>query len=223
MGTTYHKNLTGTDLHEPKGVANATANQIYVAGGTGSGQWTADLNLEGLLLTDTVWTDVTVPLTGTTAPATNPAVLTNVDGSGIFVYGFQNGATANNLQFTIQLPHGYKAGTNIKPHLHLAPIDNAGGNANIGVTYKISNDGSAMEATVTDYQVVVLPSTTLAQDVLVFDDIAGTNLIESSIIIGTLTRTPGAGDDNYANTVLALSFDVHYEVEKLGSDAEYPS
>ena len=35
-----HKNLTGTDLHEPKGVASASENQIYVADGAGSGAWT---------------------------------------------------------------------------------------------------------------------------------------------------------------------------------------
>lgn len=39
MANVLHKNLTGTDLHEPKGVAAATANQVYVADGAGSGAW----------------------------------------------------------------------------------------------------------------------------------------------------------------------------------------
>lgn len=34
-----HKNLTGDDLHEPKGVESATVNQVYVADGSGSGSW----------------------------------------------------------------------------------------------------------------------------------------------------------------------------------------
>lgn len=34
-----HKDLTGTDLHEPKGIETAQANQIYVADGLGSGAW----------------------------------------------------------------------------------------------------------------------------------------------------------------------------------------
>ena len=37
----HHKDLTGTDLHEPKGVAAASANTVYVANGSGSGAWTA--------------------------------------------------------------------------------------------------------------------------------------------------------------------------------------
>lgn len=44
-----HRDLTGASLHEPKGVATATANQIYIADGAGSGAWSkadaADINV----------------------------------------------------------------------------------------------------------------------------------------------------------------------------------
>lgn len=36
-----HKDLTGTDLHEPKGIAAASSGQVYVADGLGSGAWTS--------------------------------------------------------------------------------------------------------------------------------------------------------------------------------------
>lgn len=39
--STQHSTLTGSDLHEPKGVATATANQLYVSNGSGSGVWTS--------------------------------------------------------------------------------------------------------------------------------------------------------------------------------------
>lgn len=43
-----HRNLTGSDLHEPKGVASASVNTAYFADGSGSGSWrkvtVADLN-----------------------------------------------------------------------------------------------------------------------------------------------------------------------------------
>ena len=44
-----HSTLTGADLHEPKGVASAGANQVYVANGSGSGTWTSanDLGVSG--------------------------------------------------------------------------------------------------------------------------------------------------------------------------------
>jgi|TARA_R110000822_G_scaffold31903_10_gene92045 hypothetical protein len=36
-----HSTLTTTDLHEPKGVAAANADELYIANGSGSGAWTA--------------------------------------------------------------------------------------------------------------------------------------------------------------------------------------
>lgn len=37
MANSAHSTLTGSDLHEPKGVAAATADTVYVADGSGSG------------------------------------------------------------------------------------------------------------------------------------------------------------------------------------------
>lgn len=34
-----HRDLTGADLHEPKGVASASSGTAYFANGTGSGSW----------------------------------------------------------------------------------------------------------------------------------------------------------------------------------------
>lgn len=39
-----HSTLTTTDLHEPKGVAAANADQTYIANGSASGVWTASDN-----------------------------------------------------------------------------------------------------------------------------------------------------------------------------------
>lgn len=39
MANVQHASLTGSDLHEPKGADTASANQVYVADGAGSGTW----------------------------------------------------------------------------------------------------------------------------------------------------------------------------------------
>lgn len=39
-----HSTLTGADLHEPKGVAAASANEVYHADGLGSGSWSDPLD-----------------------------------------------------------------------------------------------------------------------------------------------------------------------------------
>lgn len=39
MANVQHKDLPDSDLHEPKGVASATIGEVYVADGSGSGDW----------------------------------------------------------------------------------------------------------------------------------------------------------------------------------------
>ena len=39
MADVEHKNLTDPELHEPKGASTATADQVYLADGGGSGSW----------------------------------------------------------------------------------------------------------------------------------------------------------------------------------------
>lgn len=40
MPNVEHNSLTGAENHEPKGAETATAGQIYIADGAGSGDWT---------------------------------------------------------------------------------------------------------------------------------------------------------------------------------------
>lgn len=40
MATIQHNSLVGSEVHEPKGINTATAGQVYVADGKGSGVWT---------------------------------------------------------------------------------------------------------------------------------------------------------------------------------------
>lgn len=39
MANVQHSNLTDPNLHEPKGVSTATADQVYISNGSGSGNW----------------------------------------------------------------------------------------------------------------------------------------------------------------------------------------
>lgn len=65
---TEHVDLPDSELHEPKGVAAATSNQVYVADGAASGAW-SDLELAFTTVIDDVSTADTVyipsPYTGT--------------------------------------------------------------------------------------------------------------------------------------------------------------
>ena len=52
MANVTHSSLTGADLHEPKGVATANSEDVYVANGSGSGAWKGQSLLLDLKLTD---------------------------------------------------------------------------------------------------------------------------------------------------------------------------
>jgi predicted solute-binding protein len=59
-----HKDLTGAELHEPKGADSAAAGTVYVADGSGSGDWTPAY--EGIFILNQYWmsgeiTDISTP------------------------------------------------------------------------------------------------------------------------------------------------------------------
>jgi len=51
MANVNHSSLTDPLIHEPKGVASASAGKVYVADGSGSGTWTSKETLVGETLT----------------------------------------------------------------------------------------------------------------------------------------------------------------------------
>jgi hypothetical protein len=106
MANVSHASLTGANLHEPKGVASATANKVYVSDGSGSGTWqkVAPTQLAGV----------------TTNGAANQIV--SVDGAGNFIF---SGAPHGQIDFfstsspyTLSYPASYTK---------LAPTTTAGG------------------------------------------------------------------------------------------------
>ena len=51
MANVNHSTLTGSFLHEPKGVAAAASGTVYIANGSGSGVWTNPQTVTPLILT----------------------------------------------------------------------------------------------------------------------------------------------------------------------------
>lgn len=47
MANVQHSSLTDPNLHEPKGISSAAANQVYLSNGSGSGTWTNASRLPG--------------------------------------------------------------------------------------------------------------------------------------------------------------------------------
>lgn len=91
-----HSALTGADLHEPKGVAGAGSDTVYIANGSGSGSWAkVDTDVLDLTSVDARYVRQTtlngIIHTGTGAPE---AVVTASVGS---IYLRADGSTGTTL------------------------------------------------------------------------------------------------------------------------------
>lgn len=216
-----HRDLTGASLHEPKGVAAAAAGTYYKANGSGSGVWSPIFPLD-----TTVWDDYVVPIVGANAAGIKAPALVKVndDGAGstgVYYYGFDAG-TEEEVFFTIQLPHRVKPGSAIRPHIHWGPTTTGTGNVVWGLEYCISNVGVASSATTILTATGAAPGALVTQVITSFPEIAGTDIRESTLLNCRFFRDATNAADTYAADAVAMSFDIHFQAEKLGTIQEYP-
>lgn len=238
MATKLHASLTDADgLHEPKGISSAAVNSVYVSDGTGGGTYKVpdvlgDAKADSLTLNNTVWSDVKVNLLSQKVPSTGAPTLTqlNDNGSGsVGVFAYLFGAAAeNSVYFEIQLPHGIKAGSTLKPHIHWMASDATAGDVVWGLEYVVSNYDLTSNNTIITTTTSTAPGSANKQVIAAFPDIISgssgtvTHIKESTIIIGRLFRDGANGSDTYAAGAFGLSMDFHAQFEKIGSLSEYP-
>lgn len=65
----------------------------------------------------TIWNDVQLAGRGRLQGSADPA-FGNINSTGLYGYNFTNGKI---IYFTAQLPHRYKRGTPLRPHIHWVP------------------------------------------------------------------------------------------------------
>lgn len=150
---------------------------------------------------------------------------------GLVLLEFEEESTKEvSVMFTVQMPHGWKEGTNIYPHVHWTSQSNiadgqvtwgleyqwadVGGNYTNGTGTIITGSTIAPPNTpsgVTAYEHVITPLGTGGMDA------TGKEL--SSMILCRLYRDP---NDNYnGDDVFLLEIDFHYQVDSDGSNQEY--
>jgi len=118
--------------------------------------------------------------------------------------------------YIAQLPHAYKPGSNVKPHVHLRLTK--AGTPKFVMLYKWYNANGGGVPDV--WQEIVLERSTavwsegiISSMIYALTPIDGTGKIESSIMLIKLYRQTG---DGYSGNVLVDEFDVHFVAEKFG-------
>lgn len=174
----------------------------------------------------TLWDDLRVALD----KGANSAALDYISGSsGPQIWFFRNNAALEIMSFTVQMPHNWKEGTTIYPHLHWMPKNSASGNVEWNFEYTWANyDETTPE---------VFPAITTLTEVASGPFTAGTHLITaltsgdsgiiatgkkiSSVLICSIWRNSTRAADTYNADAGLISLDFHYEVDTFGSRTEY--
>jgi len=150
------------------------------------------------------------------APPSSPAALAEVNATGIYAWEFTNGEA---LFFPDQqLPHDYKEGTDLIPHLHWMPSTTATytGTWTLEVIYHLSvATGTALSAKETTTIAFNSAMTAFQMQSANFSaTLTGTNRKISSILHARLSLALSAGASCFLN-----GLDAHYLKDRLGSTA----
>ena len=171
------------------------------------------------------WTDLRFPAQGINpaGAAAPPTVITSTSGySGCLEFA---GNAENLIAGVAQMPHEWKRGSAIKPHIHWTKPT---GSAN-AVTWEfyyrhIGNPGDTVAAwSAAQAGTIVAGDQTVSNQHLItsFPDIDMTGFIESAMILWRIHRQGGTDADNSA--VVLYEFDIHYQSDKAGTETAIPT
>lgn len=182
----------------------------------------------------TSWDDLRVHLTSTKLGGANDpaygAFMTDGGGStGVYTYIFDQ-TNEQEVFFDVQLPHAWKQGSTIYPHVHWAPVADgtAGQVVSWGLEYTWSDIGEVFGATAIAYGNAHVPADSVLLEnkhylTPIGSGIAATGKTLSSVLVCRFFRdaTGTGATDSFGDDAHALSVDFHYEIDSFGSDTEY--
>ena len=192
------------------------------------------INVDGVKLfgETTQWDDIRVPVISTKEGGTKKPsfIKLNDNGAasqGVFTYAFDE-AVEEELYFAVQLPHAWKYGSDLEPHVHWIPNSNgaAGTDVSWGLEYSWTNVGEVMGNTTIIYG----DTNFLAEDLIAnkqyitsLPTIAGVGKTLSSMLICRVFRdaTSTGGTDDYNDDAYLLEIDFHAQIDTFGSDEEF--
>ena len=180
-----------------------------------------DLSLNG---TATMFDDLRVPMQNTAINPTKSEPAFEEFTDGLYVYKFSTtNADDESLHFVAQIPHSYKEGSDLYPHLHWSPDSTNTGNVRWQFEYIVANIDGTFASTATSETITeAADGTALKHQLAGFSAIDGTGLTISHMLICRLTRL-GDSDaaDTFTGNACVLEFDFHYEINSFGSREEY--
>lgn len=172
-----------------------------------------------------VWDDLRVSLDKGSSSASLEYVFTN---PGPQIWYFRNNEGLEMMSFVVQLPHSWKEGTIIYPHVHWLPKASKTGNVEWNLDYSWQNYDSTTPLVFPTFSTstvtVAGPFTANTHRITSLtggSGLNGTGKKISSILICRIWRNSSNAADTYADDAGLLSLDFHYQIDTVGSRAEY--
>ncbi len=169
------------------------------------------------------WDDLQCPPEAFNAQGSpSPPTIDNTTVPGTWLF---SGTIENNLAVVRQMPHRWKQGGTLKPHVHWEKTTTGSGEVMWQWCYSIANVGAVFPA-YSDYfdgTNAVPHSDTVRKHALdTFPEVDMTGKRESCMICIKFRRLPSHASDTYAADARFLEFDIHYQSDKDGTEVEYP-
>ena len=199
------------------------SNGVSTFGDGGSGDYTT-FEADGTILftgNATVWDDLRFPVSSVKRLGFSDPGWRQFKDSGGGSVGVYSLAFDKNIEeevyFTVQLPHSYKEGSNITPHVHWSPADGDAGNVVWALEYTWANMNGTFGNTTTIIVTDAADGTVGKHQFVDFSAIDGTGKTISSILMCRLYRFSSSGADTYDDDAFLLEIDFHFEMDTIGS------
>jgi hypothetical protein len=133
----------------------------------------------------------------------------------------------NELFFECQIPHGYKEGSTIYPHVHWRPLASAETAQRVrwGLEYVWQNIGEAAPvSTTTIYTSTTTPTENFIGNkhyISPFNGIDGTGKTISSMLSCRIFRDAANSIDDFTDAAGLMEIDFHVEMDTIGSNEEW--
>lgn len=168
----------------------------------------------------TVWDDLRIPGLSVKTGASAPDLAAFLGAGSLLVLAFDGAATLEQCYFTAQLPHSYKEGTNLYPHVHWTPTTADAGDVVWQLEYSWVNvDGTFGASTTIETAAAAAGGTAWVHKKTSFAAITGASKTISSMLVCRLFRDPAHASDTYTHDAAFLEVDFHYEIDTVGSRA----
>ena len=169
------------------------------------------------------WDDLKFPATAVNPPgqAADPDFDTT-NGTWLF-----DASGTETIFLIAQMPHAWKEGSLIKPHVHWYKSTSAGGNVMWQLDYKKFPIGEVGDAAFTALTATTTvsgtPDNDTAQEHLLtsFADIDMTGMTLSDMLLMKVSRIGGNAADTYGADCALMEFDIHFQIDTLGSEHLY--